>query len=127
MHLYSPVRTPKLQLRAEQPSTGKCWIPPTKDTPHVRAKEKPQKDGKRGKIMFRFNPHTCQRCSEGSNKLYVHQGPGNLQRLSQNCICVSCRGTGQQGASSGAGTLGAADLGMSQALLEEVAINSTVV
>lgn len=27
------VRTPELQLAAEQLSTGKCWIPPKKDTP----------------------------------------------------------------------------------------------
>ena len=26
----SPVRTPKLQVAAEQPLTGKCWIPPKK-------------------------------------------------------------------------------------------------
>ena len=26
----SPARTPKLQLAAEQPLTGKCWIPPKK-------------------------------------------------------------------------------------------------
>ena len=35
----------KLQLSAEQPLTGECWIPPKKDAPHPRAKEKPQKDG----------------------------------------------------------------------------------
>ena len=26
----SPVRPPKLQLTAEQPSTGECWIQPKK-------------------------------------------------------------------------------------------------
>ena len=41
----SPARTPKLQLTAEQPSTGECWILPKKDTPCPRAKEKPQQDG----------------------------------------------------------------------------------
>ena len=48
----SPVRTPKLQLAAEQPSTGECWISPKKHTPRPRAKEKPQKDSRRGKITF---------------------------------------------------------------------------
>ena len=38
----SPVRTPKLQLAAEQPLTGESWIPPKKDTEHPRAREKPQ-------------------------------------------------------------------------------------
>ena len=61
-------RTPKSQLTAEQPLTEECWIAPKKDTPHPRAKEKPKKDGRRGKIAFRIKPHSFQRCSEGSNK-----------------------------------------------------------
>ena len=32
---HPPVRAPKLQLAAEQPSTGECWIPPKKDTPKL--------------------------------------------------------------------------------------------
>jgi len=55
------VKTQKLQLTAEQPLTGECWIPPRKDNPYPRAKEKPQQDGRRGKIMFRIKPHTRQR------------------------------------------------------------------
>ena len=42
---------------------------PWGDTPHRRAKEEPQQDGWRGEFMFRIKPHSCQRCSEGSNKL----------------------------------------------------------
>ena len=42
------------------------------------------------------------------------------------CLSVSCGGTGQQWPASGAGALGAADLGMAKALLEEVAINPTM-
>ena len=64
----SPVRTPKLQLTAEQPSTRESQIPPKKDTPHSRAKEKPQQDSRREEIAFRIKPHTHQICSEGSNK-----------------------------------------------------------
>ena len=41
------------------------------------------------------------------------------------CLSVSCRGTGQQWSAAGAGALGAADLGMAYALLEEVTINPT--
>ena len=37
----SLVRTPKLQLAAEQPSTGEWLIPSKKDIPHRKAKEKP--------------------------------------------------------------------------------------
>ena len=54
MRSSSPARTSKLQLAAEQPSTGECWIPPKKDTPHPRAKEKPQQGGRRGKITYRI-------------------------------------------------------------------------
>ena len=57
---FSPARTPKLQLSAEQPLTGDCWIPPKKDTPHPREKEKSQQDVRRGEIEFRIKPHTCQ-------------------------------------------------------------------
>ena len=53
----SPAKTPKLQLTAEQPLTGECWIPPKKDTPHPKAKEKFQQDGRRGEIAFRIKPH----------------------------------------------------------------------
>ena len=42
------------------------------------------------------------------------------------CLRVSCRGTGQQWPATGAEALGAADLGMTYALLEEVAINTTI-
>ena len=39
------------------------------------------------------------------------------------CLSISFRGTGQQWPAAGAGALGAEDLGMAYALLEEVAIN----
>ena len=42
------------------------------------------------------------------------------------CWSVSCGGTGQQWSAAWAGGLGAADLGMVYALLEEVTINPTI-
>ena len=39
------------------------------------------------------------------------------------CVSISCGGMGQQWPAARAGALGAADLGMAQALLEEVTIN----
>lgn len=43
MHLSSPVRIPKLQLAAEQPTTGKCLTPPKKKKgyPTFKGKEEP--------------------------------------------------------------------------------------
>ena len=35
----SPKRTPKLQLAAEQLSTGECWIPPEEDT-HIEGQRR---------------------------------------------------------------------------------------
>ena len=58
------------------------------DAPRPKA-EKPQQNGRRDKIAFRIKPHTCQRCSEGSNKPCEHQDPGTPQRLRQNCVRVS--------------------------------------
>ena len=94
------------------------------DTPRPKAKEKPQKDGRRGEIAFRNRPHTHQRGSEDSNKPSAHQDPRTPKRLKQNS--VSCGGKGQNWPATGAGVLGAADLLMAYALLEEVTINPTI-
>ena len=72
VHSSSPAINPKLQLVTEQSSKGECWIPLEKDTPSPRAKEKPQQDGRKGKIT---KPHTCQRCSKASNKTLYTQTP----------------------------------------------------
>ena len=45
-----------------------------KDNPHPRTKEKSQKDGRRGEILFRIKPQTQQRWLEGSNKTMCIQG-----------------------------------------------------
>ena len=94
----------------------KMWYCSSNPMSHPRPKEKPQKDGSRGKITFRIKPPTHQRCSEGSSITRVHQDPETPQRLRQNCLSLSCGGTGQQwtaaGGGAGAGALGAADLGI---------------
>ena len=66
--------TPELQLTAELPWTGECWIPPKKDIPRPRAKEKPQQEGTRVKITFRIKPHTYQRHLEDSDKTLCTTG-----------------------------------------------------
>ena len=83
------MRTSKLQLTAEQPSTGECVIPPRKETPCSRENKKPHQDGRRGKIAFKIKPHTCQRFSGGSNRICAYQDPEAPQRLSQTCLWVS--------------------------------------
>ena len=86
------------------------------NTPRPRPKEKPQQDGRRGEITFRIKPHTRQKGSEASNKPCApHPSPGPrdpTETETELCLSVSGGGTGQQGTASGAGALGAADLGM---------------
>ena len=75
-----------------------CWttdsrrmMNPTKRRyPHPRAKEKPQQDGRRGKIMFRIKPHIHQRRLEGSNKPCAHQDPEIPETEPELCLSVYC-------------------------------------
>ena len=78
------VRTPKLHLAAEQPLT-ECWIPPKKDTPCPKAKEKPQQE-RRGKTAVRIKPYTRQRPLEVSNKPCAHQDLRTPQRFSRSHV-----------------------------------------
>ena len=106
----SPVRTPK--YNSLWTAIDRTMLDPTKkDTPCPRAKEKPQQDGRRGKILSRIKPHTCQRYSEGSNKTLCDQEiPQRLTRPAFECLSISCGGTGQKLPATGAGALAAADL-----------------
>ena len=74
------------------PLTGECWIPPKKDTPHLRAKEKASPDNRRGAVTLKIKSHTCQRCSKGTNKALCQPGPRKAadlhEILSQTCLWV---------------------------------------
>ena len=62
----------------------------------------------------------------GLKQILCGPGPRDpTETETELCLSVSCGGTGQQWTAAGAGALGAADLGMAEALLEEVAINPT--
>ena len=73
--------TPKLQLTAEQPLTGECGIPLIKDTPRPKPKEKPQQDGRRGKIVFRNKPHMALHSITLAWKIPWTEEPGRLQSM----------------------------------------------
>ena len=83
--------------------------PTKKNTPHPRAKEKPQQDGRRGAIAFRIKPHTCQRHSKGSNKTWCAPGPRDPTETEPD-LPLTCGDTGQQWP-HGDGALAAAVLG----------------
>ena len=82
-------------------------------TPCPREKEKTKQDGRRGKVRFRIKPHTCLRCSEGSNKTLCSPGPRKpIETRKKVCLSVSCRSTGQQWPTSVTGGLDTVDLDM---------------
>ena len=85
--LISPARTPKLQLTAEQPLTEERWIPPEKDSPCQRVKEKAQQDGRRGKLHWDSNPLYARHAKRAQATL-VHNRSQLPQRLSQICLWV---------------------------------------
>ena len=75
LYFFAKLQNCNSLLNNHQQVNDRCLIPPKKDTPHPKAKEKTQQDGRRGVIMFRIKPHTCQRHSEGSNKALCTPGP----------------------------------------------------
>ena len=109
----SPVRKPKSQLSAEQPSTGECWNLSRKDTPCPQVK-KLQQNGRKGTITFKIKPHILQRSLENTNKTWCYQGPPekgavtptrHWARPTCECFRVSCRDKGQQWPATGTGAL----------------------
>ena len=98
-----PARTPKLQLIAGQLLKGECWVPPKKDNPCPRAKEKPQQDGRRGEIMFRIKPYPPETL-RGLKQTSCAPGPRDPTKTEQEeYLSVSCRDTGQQWPAQGLG------------------------
>ena len=61
-----------------------------------KCKGEAQQDGRRGEIVFRIKPHTCQRHLEGSNKTLCAPGnPTGTELDLPLSVCVSCGGMGQ--------------------------------
>ena len=69
----SSARTPKLQLTAEQPLTGECWITPNNDIPCPRAKEKSQKGGGGVKSHLESNSMPARDPQRAQTKHCAHQ------------------------------------------------------
>ena len=86
---------------------------PWGNTPWPMAKEKPQQDGRRGEFVFIIKPHSCQRCSEGSNKAFYAPRPRDpTEAETELCLSISCGSIGQQWVTTGKEALDAEDLGM---------------
>ena len=80
--------------------------------------------GRRGEITFRIKPRTpYPEILGGLKQNASRRGHRDRARRAFECLLCSCR---TALACTGAGALGAVDSGMAEALLEEVAINSTV-
>ena len=90
-------------------------IPCIQGTPKEETKEKPQQDGRMGKIAFR-NPIPA-RDSRRAQTYLCAPGPRDLTETeAELCLSVSCRGTGQQWTAAGAAALATVDLAMASAL-----------
>ena len=89
LFLYITTRWPVYCFFSFSP-TLHCWF--WGDTPLPRAKEKPQQDGRRGKIMFRIKPHTCQRHSEGPRYLLCTRTQRPTETETELCLSVSWGG-----------------------------------
>ena len=78
------------------------------------------------KSCLKSNPHTTRDAQRLKGTLCTPGPRGSTEAETELCLSVSCGSTSQQWPVTGAGALGAAYLGMAQALLEEVAINPTI-
>ena len=78
----SPVRTPKLQLAAEQPSRGECWVPPKKKIPHFQGQRRSRSQMVGGaKSCLESNSIPAREARRAQRKTTAHQE--TPQRLSQ--------------------------------------------
>ena len=85
--LIFSVRTPKLQLTAEQPLTGECWIPHTQKISQVQGQRRsPSKRVGGAKSCSELNPIPARDVQRAQTKLCAHQDPETLQRQSQTCL-----------------------------------------
>ena len=102
----SPVRTPKLQLTAEEPLTGEGWIPPKKYAHGQRQRRSLSKMIGGAKLHLESNPIHTRDIQRAQTKPCVHQEtPQRLSRPAFECLSVSCGHMGQQRPAAGAGAL----------------------
>ena len=102
-----------------------CWSG-CEEIPHVQGQRRsPSKMV--GEITFRIKPHTCKRCSEGSNLPCVHKDPETPQRLRQNCDWVfPAEGQVSSGLPQGQGLWVQQTWVLHKPSLEKAAINPTI-
>ena len=90
-----------------------------KNTPHLRAKDKPQQDSRRSKWSLKSNFISTRDSWRAQTKHCVQQNPGkgavtsirDWARPAFECLRFSCRGMYQQWPAGGIGALAAVTLG----------------
>ena len=75
------------------------------------------------KLCLESNPIPTRDAQRAQTNPVCTRTQGPTETEPELCASVSCGGPGWQWTPAGAGALGAADLGLAQALLEEVIIN----
>ena len=94
----SPVRTSKLQLTDEQPSTGECWISAQKKTPFIQRQRRSFNRTKGWVKMHLESNHIPTRDAQRTRTIpCTHQNPGNQwenfqtgKGVCQVCILPLC-------------------------------------
>ena len=101
---FSPVRTPKLQLLAEQLLTGECWIPPEK-IPHVQGQRRsPSKTVGEAKSCLESNPISARDTQRLKQTLCTPAPRDHTETDTELCLSISCGGMGQQWTPTGRGS-----------------------
>ena len=73
----TPLRTPKLRLAVEQPSTGECWISPKKTYPHVPGQRRnPNRMAGGAKLRLESNLIPTRVAQRVQTEPCLHQDPG---------------------------------------------------
>ena len=124
MHIFSRENS-KITTRC---STTVVWriLDPTKKRPHIQGQRRsPRKTVGGVKSHLESNPLPARDTQRAQTSLVCT----STQRLHitepELCLSVYCKGMGQSWPALEAGALSAADLGMVQALLEQVTVNPT--
>ena len=131
MQSSSPVRTPKLQLAAEQPSAGECWIPPEIDTRCPRSRKCPRKTIGGAKSPLESKPTPARGSWRAQTKPCSQRDPESTHtvRPAFECLSISCEARVSGGLPHGQGLWVQqmwVTYHVAQVCLEEVAITPTI-
>ena len=97
------------------------------EIPHIQGQRRsPSRTVGGVKSSLDSNPIPTRDAQRAQTNLVCTRTRGPTETEAELYLSISCGGIGHQWTAAGAGALGAADLGMAYALLEEVTINPAI-